>query len=107
MFHVPNYRHPTPSLKDKIWEFHDNHPLPERLNRIARGALHLIRRGQHAFRSPQNFASSRGNGNFISVPDSEFLKAANFKAMGANEAEAWFARVHEANESVYVNGLPC
>jgi len=70
---------------------HDDHPLPDKLNRAARGLLYVGRRVKHAL-------TPHGQNP---VPRNKFLSARPFKPMPFEEAEAWFRRVHEANEAVY------
>ena len=101
MFHTPRYRRDSPSLFERLWEWHDDHPLPENLNRAARCGMYVFRRVAHAARPISRFSVPGEISGPAQVPNDRFLRPRTFAPLPLEEAKAWFDRVHSANEAVY------
>jgi hypothetical protein len=93
IFHRPRFRSANPTFFQRLWEFHDDHPLPDKLNRAGRTVLYLGRRARRVLTPDRPGAKP--------VPRYEFLSARPFTPMPLEKAAEWFRRVHEANEAVY------
>jgi hypothetical protein len=101
IFHTPRYRSPSRSPFQRLWQFHDDHPLPPRLNRAARACLYVGRRLKHAVAHRKRYAVRAEGTEPKPVPRNRFLEARPFSPLPFEDAAAWFRRVHEANETVY------
>src|SRR3954447_24739684 len=100
-FHYKRYRAPTPSLLQRAWEFHDDHPFPPALNRAARKLVYIQRPVAHALAGPTRYSVDGEVGGPQPVPRDRFLAARSSSPLPLHDAAAWFGRVHEANEAVY------
>lgn len=85
------------SLLGRLWEFHDDHPLPPFANRAGRRLLHYGRRAQASAADARYQKTTSAD---PAVPTTYVVSAHPFEPLSLGEATAWFQHVHEANEAV-------
>lgn len=94
-FHPKRYRNPhRQSLWGRLWEFHDDHPLPAPLNRGGRRLLYYGRRASAAAEA------LRTRDRPDAVSRDHIAEVETAQPMSLERAAAWFQRIHEANEAV-------
>lgn len=98
-FHVPRYRSPQPSISEKIWQVHDDHPLPPKLNEAARTVIYCLRRVKHAYTPDITRYHVNGPGPVSRV---SFSEPRSHQPLAMDRARDWFGRVHQANEALYL-----
>jgi hypothetical protein len=101
-FHEYRYRPVTPAgLYERLWQLHDDHPLPEWLDRPLREALYLGRRLRHALATPRPRDGRDEHGDPI-PPRQEIVEPVRlFQAPSLEQVRARFQALHAMNEHLY------
>lgn len=91
MFYHWRYRGPKSSLFERLWQAHDDRPLPPALNKAARSVLNATRIVRHKWK----------HRDLVGVPDKVLTEPQSFNAIPLPTAREWFTRIHRSNEAVY------
>lgn len=89
----------TPYLR--LWHWHDNHPLPPRLNKAARELLYYGRRLKQKIVTPRPRHGVDEYGDRVVSRDTYAHPLRLFNPMPLERVEQRFAQIHHANEYLY------
>lgn len=94
-FHIGRYRVDRGGFLLRLWEWHDDHPLPLSLQRPIRASLHALRNARYRWKAERVQQSE------TAVSRKEILQS-RFPSASPNIASAqqWFEQVHLANEEL-------
>jgi hypothetical protein len=100
-FHSYRYtsKHFTPYLR--LWHWHDRHPLPPRLNKVAREALYWCRRLRQRLSTPRPRDGWDEYGDPVASRYSYPEPVRPFAPIPLAAVEARFREIHAANEHLY------
>ncbi len=88
-------------LINRLWHFHDEHPLPAPVNKVARKGVYYLRRAHSAIRTPKPVDGRDEYGDRV-VPKQSFLAPRrSFTPPPLGLIEARFRLLHEMNEHLY------
>jgi hypothetical protein len=85
----------------KLWHWHDNHPLPPRLNKAARELLYYGRRLKQKIVTPRPRHGLDEYGDRVVPRDRYSSPVRFFNPVPLDAVEKRFDRIHEANEHLY------
>lgn len=100
-FHHYRYKSPRRTPYARLWNWHDNHPLPTPLNKAAREALYFARRLKQKIFTPKPKHGRDEYGDPV-VPKCDYCAPVQlFASVPLASVEARFRQIHLANEHLY------
>ena len=85
----------------RLWHWHDNHPLPPRLNKAARELLYYGRRLKQKIVTPRPRHGEDEYGDHVVARDRYSTPVRLFNPVPLETIEKRFAQIHRANEHLY------